>query len=210
MGNISANKLAGLSLIIGPVLALICYFIQPGQMLIDAADPANAQEVVAALQGNSELSILPAILIPVGLIILLHGIARLVMESGDSLSSLGLKFIFVGTAGWVVTNGILGSIAGSGPEATVLYGAAQGVTTFSGIVFSLGFVAINLGISGKDYINKNVAYVVALAALVSVVVSVIGGFDSSTLQTMSMIGGICYIIWTLWSIWLGKDMMARN
>ena len=44
MGTISVNKLGGLSLALGPVIALIGYFLQPGGMLIDAADPADAQE----------------------------------------------------------------------------------------------------------------------------------------------------------------------
>jgi len=42
MGTISMKKLGGLSLIVGPVIALICYFLQPGGMIIDAADPADA------------------------------------------------------------------------------------------------------------------------------------------------------------------------
>ena len=210
MGTISANKLGGVALIVGPVLALICYFIQPGQMLIDAADPADAQAVVAALQANSGLAVVTAILIAVGLTILFHGVMRLVAESGDALSSLGLKFVLVGTTSWVVSNGVLAAIAGAGPETTILYGVGQGVSTFGAITFSIGFLAINLGIADKGYINKNVAYVVALVSIVSVVVAVIGGFDDSTLETMSMIGGICYIIFTLWSIWLGKDMMARD
>ena len=86
----------------------------------------------------------------------------------------------------------------------------MGINQFSGIMWSLGFLLVVIGISGKDYINQNVAYVIALVALVSLVVGVIGGFDSSTLQTMQMIGGICYIIFTLWSIWIGKDMIARD
>ncbi|MED5409585.1 MAG: hypothetical protein VYE36_02960, partial [Chloroflexota bacterium] len=85
-----------------------------------------------------------------------------------------------------------------------------GINQFGGIVWSLGFLLVVLGISAKDYINQNVAYIVALVAVVSLVTGVVGGFESSTLQTMQMIGGICYIIFTLWSIWVGKDMMARD
>ena len=209
MGDISVNKLGGLSLIVGPVVALVFYFIQQLGVIGSDVDPADGNAVVMALSGNSSLATITAIGISVGLIILLHGIVRLAMESSDALSSLGMKFVIVGTVGWVVASALTAAIAGDINNGG-LYGGSLGINQFSSIVWSLGFLLVVLGISGRDYINKNVAYVVGLVALVSLVVSVIGGFDSSTLQTMNLIGGICYIIFTLWSIWLGKDMLARD
>ena len=209
MGDISVNKLGGLSLIVGPVVALVFYFIQQLGVIGSDVDPADGNAVVMALTGNSSLATITAIGITVGLIILLHGIVRLAMESSDALSSLGMKFVIVGTVGWVVASALTAAIAGDINNGG-LYGGSLGINQFSSIVWSLGFLLVVLGISGRDYINKNVAYVVGLVALVSLVVSVIGGFDSSTLQTMNLIGGICYIVFTLWSIWLGKDMLARD
>ena len=209
MGDISVNKLGGLSLIVGPVVALVFYFIQQLGVIGSDVDPADGNAVVMALTGNSSLATITAIGISVGLIILLHGIVRLAMESSDALSSLGMKFVIVGTVGWVVASALTAAIAGDINNGG-LYGGSLGINQFSSIVWSLGFLLVVLGISGRDYINKNVAYVVGLVALVSLVVSVIGGFESSTLQTMNLIGGICYIIFTLWSIWLGKDMLARD
>ena len=209
MGDISVNKLGGLSLIVGPVVALVFYFIQQLGVIGSDVDPADGNAVVMALTGNSSLATITAIGISVGLIILLHGIVRLAMESSDALSSLGMKFVIVGTVGWVVASALTAAIAGDINNGG-LYGGSLGINQFSSIVWSLGFLLVVLGTSGRDYINKNVAYVVGLVALVSLVVSVIGGFDSSTLQTMNLIGGICYIIFTLWSIWLGKDMLARD
>jgi len=209
MGDISVNKLGGLSLIVGPVVALVFYFIQQFGVIGSDVDPADGNAVVMALTGNSSLATITAIGITVGLIILLHGIVRLAMESSDALSSLGMKFVIVGTVGWVVASALTAAIAGDINNGG-LYGGSLGINQFSSIVWSLGFLLVVLGISGRDYINTNVAYVVGLVALVSLVVSVIGGFDSSTLQTMNLIGGICYIVFTLWSIWLGKDMLARD
>ena len=209
MGDISVNKLGGLSLIVGPVVALVFYFIQQLGVIGSDVDPADGNAVVMALTGNSSLATITAIGISVGLIILLHGIVRLAMESSDALSSLGMKFVIVGTVGWVVASALTAAIAGDINNGG-LYGGSLGINQFSSIVWSLGFLLVVLGISGRDYINKNVAYVVGLVALVSLVVSVIGGFESSTLQTMNLIGGICYIIFTLWNIWLGKDMLARD
>ena len=209
MGDISVNKLGGLSLIVGPVVALVFYFIQQFGVIGADVDPADGNAVVAALAGNSSLATLTSIGISIALIIMLHGIVRLAFESSDALSSLGIKFVIVGTVGWVIASGLTAAIAGDINNGG-LYGGALGINQFSGIVWSLGFLLVVLGVSGRDYINKNVAYVVALVAIVGLVTGIIGGFDTSTLQTMNLIGGICYIIFTLWSIWLGKDMMARD
>ena len=209
MGDISVNKLGGLSLIVGPVVCLVFYFIQQLGVIGSDVDPADGNAVVAALAGNSSLATLTSIGISIALIIMLHGIVRLAFESSDALSSLGMKFVIVGTVGWVIASGFTAAIAGDINNGG-LYGGALGINQFSGIVWSLGFLLVVMGVSGRDYINKNVAYVVALVALVGLVTGIIGGFDTSTLQTMNLIGGICYIIFTLWSIWLGKDMMARD
>jgi len=209
MGDISVNKLGGLSLIVGPVVCLVFYFIQQLGVIGSDVDPADGNAVVAALAGNSSLATLTSIGISIALIIMLHGIVRLAFESSDALSSLGMKFVIVGTVGWVIASGLTAAIAGDINNGG-LYGGALGINQFSGIVWSLGFLLVVLGVSGRDYINKNVAYVVALVAIVGLVTGIIGGFDTSTLQTMNLIGGICYIIFTLWSIWLGKDMMARD
>ena len=72
MGTISANKLGGLSLIVGPVLALVFYFLAPGGLLIDAADPADAAANIAATLGNTGLAHITAFVIPLGLIILFY------------------------------------------------------------------------------------------------------------------------------------------
>ena len=209
MGDISVNKLGGLSLIVGPVVCLVFYFIQQLGVIGSDVDPADGNAVVMALTSNSSLATLTSIGISIALIIMLHGIVRLAFESSDALSSLGIKFVIVGTVGWVIASGLTAAIAGDINNGG-LYGGALGINQFSGIVWSLGFLLVVLGVSGRDYINKNVAYVVALVAIVGLVTGIIGGFDTSTLQTMNLIGGICYIIFTLWSIWLGKDMLARD
>ena len=163
MGDISVNKLGGLSLIVGPVVALVFYFIQQFGVIGSDVDPADGNAVVMALTGNSSLATITAIGISGGLIILLHGIVRLAMESSDALSSLGMKFVIVGTVGWVVASALTAAIAGDINNGG-LYGGSLGINQFSSIVWSLGFLLVVLGISGRDYINKNLAYVVGLGA----------------------------------------------
>ena len=77
MGDISISKLAGYSLIVGPILALISYFIQPGGILGiggEMADPTDSAAVVTLLADNAELGTLTALLFPVGVLIFLSGI----------------------------------------------------------------------------------------------------------------------------------------
>ena len=186
MGTISANKLGGLALMAGPVVCLVFYFIQQLAVIGSNVDPADGNAVVAALTANSTLTTLTSIGISIALIVLMHGIMRLAVESSDALSSLGIKFVVVGTAAWVVASGLTAAIGGDVNNGG-LYGGASGINQFGGIVWSLGFLLVVLGISEKDYINKNVAYIVALVAVVSLVTGIIGGFESSTLQTMQTV-----------------------
>ena len=52
MGNISVNKLGGLSLMVGPVVGLVFYFIQQFGVIGVNVDPADVPTVVGALAGT--------------------------------------------------------------------------------------------------------------------------------------------------------------
>ncbi len=74
MGTISLNKVGGLALILGPLVALVFYLLQPGGSFIDAADPANAGETINAMVSNATLGKVVSIIVPIGLIVFLFGI----------------------------------------------------------------------------------------------------------------------------------------
>ena len=42
MGTISVNRLAGLSLIFGPLIAFVFFLIEPGGMFIDSATASDS------------------------------------------------------------------------------------------------------------------------------------------------------------------------
>ena len=54
MGTISANKLGGLALIVGPVVCLVFYFIQQLGVIGTDVDPADGNAVVSALTANED------------------------------------------------------------------------------------------------------------------------------------------------------------
>ena len=209
MGNISVNKLGGISLMAGPVLALIFYLIGPGGSLNGNIDPSDAQAFIAELSSNTTFAVISAILVSLGLITLFHGVSVMARESGDALTGFGIKFILLAVVGWVASQGIFIAIANSSDAGTV-YAAAQGVSSISAVNASIGFIALSLGLSNKDYVNTIFAYIVAIVSIVGLVAAVVGALDSSQLQNVGMVAGICYLIWTIWAILIGKDLISRD
>ena len=215
MGTVSVNKLGGLSLIIGPVLALVCYLIRPGGPITDSADPANAAASIKALMSNSDLASVTSILLVIGLILLLNGV-RTLRESlrggnGDALAGLGSLLLLIAAVGWVIGTALTATIAGggAGTAAGALYAASLGIGISSGMLAGLAFLCVSLGVSTRDDSNKPLALVVAVASAVAFITSILGGRDLSTLEMMNNIGAVCYIITTVWAITLGLSLMKK-
>ena len=76
MGTISVNRLAGLSLIFGPVIAFVFFLIEPGGLLIDSADMSDPVGLITAKGANAVLTNVTNIGILLGLTIILSGSMR--------------------------------------------------------------------------------------------------------------------------------------
>ena len=190
MGDISISKLAGYSLIVGPILALISYFIQPGGILGiggEMADPTDSAAVVTLLADNDDLGTLTALLIPVGVLIFLSGIVFFVQNmsggSGHAIARLGLPMVMAGIFGWVLSSAIaMGISAGEGSEAGAEF--IFGINTIASLTFGAGLLLIALGASTRDEINTNIAYIAALSGIVVAVSSVISAFAPASATTI--------------------------
>ena len=229
MGTISVTKLGGWSLILGPVIILVFYFLQPGVAIIDVADPANVAAALPAIINNATLSKLTSIAIPVGLLVLVYGIIGFQKHisangNGDALSRYGALFILVGVLGWITGLGANLAIAGATVPATpipaeaipgiigaygVLYAMTLGIGTVSGIVAATGFLALTLAVYTRDDFNKNFALVAAIAAAVQIVTVIIDGVDSGQLQLMNNIGGVIFLIHTALLITVGLKLIKQ-
>ena len=77
MGTISVNRLAGLSLILGPVIAFVFFLIEPGGLLIDSADVSDAVGTIMAKSSNATLTNITNIAIILGLALILSGLYAL-------------------------------------------------------------------------------------------------------------------------------------
>ena len=66
--------------------------------------------------------------------------------------------------------------------------------------------ALALAISTREDSNKIAALVAAVAAVVAIVVTITGGLDSTTLETMALISGITYLVHMVWFFMLGLNL----
>lgn len=221
MGTISVNKLGGLSLILGPIVALIGYFLQPGGTFIDTANPGETQASLLAITSNGSLSQITGFVVAIGLLIFLYGLyvfqGKLSENgNGNALSRFGLQFLLFGIIGWVISTGLGNAVAGSDltkaaeeAAAGTLYAATLGIGTTAGVLAGLGFLLLALAVSTRDDYNKVFALVAAVVAIIAIIVTIIGGIDLKQLQTMQLIGGISYIIHTIWTITIGLSLIKK-
>ena len=203
---------------VAPLITLIFYFLQPGGAIIDAADPANTKATITAMVSNAGLGKVVSIVIPIGLLVFLSGILVLQENvrsngNGGALSRIAVVFILAGITGWVIGSGGSLAITGSGQEAAEavplfasLYSATVGIGTVAGILWGIGTLALALAISTREDSNKIAALVAAVAAVVAIAVTIIGGLDSTTLETMTLISGITYLVHMVWFFMLGLNL----
>ena len=212
MGTIDVRKMAGYSLIIGPVIALISYFIQPGGVLMigGTADPTKSAEVIKILTENSALGIITGLLVPLGLITMLSGIMYFVqsMEGGNghALARTGLPFLFIAIVGWSVASGMgIGISMGLITEG-VISDLFFAINIPSTMLFGFGGILIALGASTREELNSNLSLAAALGATVVFIATFVLAFAPDQANTINIVTGICFMIYTIWSIIIGRGM----
>ena len=111
MGTISVNRLAGLSLIFGPLIAFVFFLIEPGGLFIDSVDPTDTVGAITAKASNASLTKITNIAIVLGLAMILSGLYALMRNvtlqgSGKAFVQMGFFMMFVGLTGWILSTGI--------------------------------------------------------------------------------------------------------
>jgi len=176
MGNISVTKLAGLSIILGPILGLIGYFLAPASSVINPVDPTNAIEVISAVNGNAALALITGIVIMVGLIMMLNGIRYLASGmkggAGEAFSGYILTLVSIGIIGYLLTVALNWTIAGAdltGADAAAAATAAGADAATAGAVAAAtagaGFAAAGAAFAVGQGINTLAALVFATGFL---------------------------------------------
>ena len=217
MGTIPIAKLAGISLILGPVITVVCYFIQQLVIFADVEWGSSASWAVAAADGRSA-TVATSIIVSLSLMMLVYGILFIANEirgngNGNALASYSVPLILIGLTGFVLSSGIFVAAAtfpkpAAAAAAVVLAGA--GMNGMAGIFFSLGFSAIFFAMASRDEYNSVLANIAALVALLAFVLSIIGFASTEIGELMTQIVGVTYIIHTIYAIYIGRGLLTRE
>ena len=218
MGNISANKLGGIGLIIGPGLATLLYlviFVALGDA--GSGNPTDFTEFTRQSSLEGFLGLLPGI----SLVFFFYGLVVLgnnFKDGGNNapLYRLGLSGAFFGILGILIATSLgagvnLDGITVDEGYESVLNLAAGSLQTYMGIIFSIGATLLALAVSSnKDGGLKIFAYIVALVGVINVVVGFINILDASTWETTFIVTPISYLIYSVWSVTLGLDLVKKS
>ena len=217
MGTISAAKLAGISLILGPVITVVCYFIQ--QLVIFAdVEWGNAASWAAAAADQGPAMVATSIIVPLSLMMLVYGILFIANEirgngNGDALARYSVPLILIGMTGFVLSSGnfVAATIF---PEpaaaAEAVFLAAAGMNGIGGIFFSLGFTAIFFAMASREEYNSMLANIAALVAVLAFVLSIIGFASTELGELMTQLVGVTYIVHTIYAVYIGRDLLTRE
>ena len=223
MGPNSVNKLEALGLVVGPVLALIFFAVEPGGMFIRPADSTDPAATITAVASNSNIARVTALMVPLGLILMLYGLSGIsrVMRPDTlaaALSRLGILFMNVGAFGWILTSGLTFILtrtqldAAQGLESAIpIYMVDSGMSMLSSLAVASGFMAFNLGLSAiyPPGSLRITALAIAAVSVVCLIAVIIGNTVPD--RTMITVSRVCYFPWVAWSVVLGvRFLKGRN
>ncbi len=222
MRLLSAQTIGGLSLIVGPVLALVFFLFQPGGVLFNNALMDNAAATIVSLERYHALANLTGIGIALGLILALYGQFALLRSlqndrRDEALSQLGLLFLAVGAFGWVVMQGLnlemadtYAENAASFQSAAAVFRVEFGISLIAGLAVAFGFLLFSLGLATRQGFNRIAAGIIAVVSVIALVSQIIGISDTSQMNTMIQITRLCYLFWAIWSISLGVGLLKLS
>ena len=219
MGTISVNRLAGLSLIGGPIIAFIFFLIEPGGLLIDNAAVSDPVGSITSKAANASLTKVTNIAIILGLALILSGLYALMRNvtlqgNGKALVQLGFFMILVGLTGWILAGGtdfiladaqIGEQISGSVP----VYHAGYALFYAGGITFGFGGFIFALGLSTRDDFNQIISLLAALINLAVMVFFMLAILSTDGRDTFITLARGLYVLLVIWYGYLGFGLTKR-
>ncbi|MCE2466120.1 MAG: hypothetical protein J4G01_08665 [Dehalococcoidia bacterium] len=219
MGTISVNRLAGLSLIFGPIIAFIFFLIEPGGLLIDSADVSDAVGSITAKGSNAALTNVTNIAIILGLALILSGLYALMRNvtlqgNGKALVQMGFFMIFVGLTGWILSGGMDFILADAQTSEQIsrsvsVYHAGFAFLYAGGIALGFGGFIFALGLSTREDFNRIISLLAALISLAVMVFFVIAILYNDGLDTFITLARSFYVLLVIWYGYLGVGLMNR-
>ncbi len=219
MGTISVNRLAGLSLILGPIIAFVFFLMEPGGLLIDSAKVSDAVGSITARGANPALTNVTNIGIILGLTLILWGLYALMRNvtmqgNGKALVQMGFFMIFVGLTGWILSSGMdfiladaqtSDQIRGSVP----VYYAGSALVYAGGITLGIGGFIFALGLSTRDDFNRIISLLAALASLAVMVFFMMAILYNDGRDTFITLARSFYVLLVIWYGYMGFRLMNR-
>ncbi len=219
MGTISVNRLAGLSLIFGPIIAFVFFLLEPGGMLIDSADFSDPTGSITAKGANAALTKVTNIMIILGLSLILSGLYALMRNvtlqgNGKALVQMGFFIIFVGLAGWILAGGIdfiLADVQSSDQigESVPVYNVGTALFFPGGIALGFGGFIFALGLSTRKEFNRVISLLAALVSLAVMVFFMIAILHNGGRETFISLARGSYVLLVIWYGYLGMRLMNR-
>ena len=219
MGTISVNRLAGLSLIFGPVIAFVFFLIEPGGLLIDSASLSDAVGTITSKSSNSTLTSVTNLAITLGLTLILSGLYALMRNvtlqgNGKALVQMGYFMILVGLTGWIISGGIDFVLADAQTDdeimavVPVFYTGAAFLYT-GGIALGFGGFIFALGLSTRDDFNRIISLLAALVSLAVMAFFAIAVLYTDGHDTFISLARSFYVLLVVWYGYLGVQIMNR-
>ena len=219
MGTIPVNRIAGLSLIFGPIIAFVFFLIEPGGLLIDSVQVSDAIGTVTAKGANAALTNITNIGIILGLSLILSGLYALMRNvtlqgNGKAFVQMGFFMILVGLTGWILANGMdfiladaqtSDQIGGSVP----VYYVGSALLYAGGLALGFGGFIFALGLSTRDDFNQIISLLAALVSLAVMVFFMIAILDNGARDTFITLARGCYVLLVIWYGYLGFGLMNR-
>ena len=219
MGTISVNRLAGLSLIFGPIIAFVFFLLEPGGMLIDSADFSDPTGSITAKGANAALTKVTNIMIILGLSLILSGLYALMRNvtlqgNGKALVQMGFFIIFVGLTGWILAGGIdfiLADVQSSDQigESVSVYNVGTALFFPGGIALGFGGFIFALGLSTRKEFNRIISLLAALVSLAVMVFFMIAILHNGGRETFISLARGSYVLLVIWYGYLGMRLMNR-
>ena len=214
MTSISENKLAGLTLMIGPPIASVLYVVfilLPDLISVDSVDLMD-WSLLAQNQSALHLGIrLPLLFIPVLLTCSVFGFSVLNdrLDRFSHFFKFGMNFfvanIIISAAAW----GVLQSIVWIGSPAWPMAVVSTGMASYAGFLGSIGLLIIALSIAAnKNTYNQTFAYLVSVLMILGILINGAILLDRTEfiLSLANPITGITSIIFSVWTFTLGLNL----
>ena len=219
MGTISVNRLAGLSLIFGPLIAFVFFLVEPGGLLIDSADVSDSVGSITAKGSNAALTNVTNIAIILSLTLILSGLYALMRNvtlqgNGKALVQMGFFMILVGLTGWILAGGMdfiladaqtSDQISGSVP----VYYAGSALLYAGGIALGFGGFIFALGLSTREDFNQAISLLAALISLAVMVFFMVAILNNDARDTFITLARGFYVLLVIWYGYLGVGLMKR-